>query len=278
MYDFKPKMLSLVFWLFGSIFIISAARAEAPSLPSSPKWEVGLGFGGQDLPHYRGSDQRHNEVLPIPFVFYTGRYVKVNRDGARSEIVKRRRFELNLSADLALDADADSNRARAGMEALDTALELGPSFNILLLGDSFKNGWSLRLPIRAVTTVGAGLRLRSRGYVFNPRLTWRTANVWQNWKLSTSLGALWGSRSYHEYYYSVAPEHVTPNRTAYQAKSGFAGLYSKLSARKNMGSWLLGFSIRYDNLDGAVFEQSPLVKSKHYTVYSGAIAKTFWAF
>lgn len=256
----------------------SHAASETASSSSSPKWQVGLGVGGQDLPHYRGSDQRHSEAIPIPFVFYTGRYLKVNRDGARTELVKRRRLELNMSADVALNADADSNRARAGMEALDTAFELGPSLNILLQGDSFKEGWSLRLPVRAVMTVGDGLSLRSRGFVFNPRLTWRTANVWQNWGLSTSLGILWGSQSNHEYYYSVEPEDATTTRSAYQAKSGFAGAYSKISARKYIGSWLIGASIRYDNLDGAVFEQSPLVKSKHYTVYSAAIAKTFWAF
>lgn len=263
--------------LFVTLCLFSIATLQAQEGAGSPRWELGVGVAGQDLPHYRGSDQRHTQVLPIPLGFYTGRVIKVNRDGARGELLKGARFELNLSADVALNADNEDNRARQGMPELDSAFELGPSLNILLSGNSFSEGWSLRLPVRAVATVG-GDGARSRGYVFNPRVTWRKPDVWQGWGVSSSVGALWGSQTYHRYYYSVADVYETATRPRYQAQAGFAGYYSKLSIRRRTGTWIAGLSLRYDNLSGATFADSPLVNTQHYIALSFGVGKVFWVF
>ena len=37
-----------------------------------PLWELGVGVGALRLPHYRGSDQSHNFLLPVPYLVYRG--------------------------------------------------------------------------------------------------------------------------------------------------------------------------------------------------------------
>ena len=43
--------------------LLMAQRAQA----NEPLWELGLGAGALLLPHYRGSDQAHNWLLPVPY-------------------------------------------------------------------------------------------------------------------------------------------------------------------------------------------------------------------
>ncbi len=255
-----------------------AYSAEDGETRNNPRWEVGLGLGGQALPDYRGSNQTHVKVLPLPLILYTGRYIKINRDGARGEIFENNRVQFNLSADAALSGDGDDNHARAGMPALDSAFEVGPSLNIRLTGPSFSDGWALRFPARIVVTVG-GEGIRQRGYVFNPRLVWRKPAVLGDWNIGVSLGALWGSEKYHSYYYAVTPEYATQTRPSYQARAGYSGSYSKVSLRHRSASgWLFGVYARYDNLAGATFEHSPLVRTEHYGAIGFGLGKTLWAF
>ena len=41
-----------------------------------PLWELGLGVGALRVPHYRGSDQDHGWVLPVPYFVYNGEVLK----------------------------------------------------------------------------------------------------------------------------------------------------------------------------------------------------------
>ena len=267
-----------------SVSSLVYCEANTPSSPNAltnaagkPRWELGFGVGGQALPDYRGSNQTHIKALPLPLILYTGRYIKINRDGARGELFENSRIQFNLSADAALSGDGDDNTARAGMPELDSAFEAGPSLNIRLSGPSFNDGWALRFPARVVVTVG-GEGVRQRGYVFNPRLVWRKPVIFGGWNLGVSLGALWGSDKYHSYYYAVAPEYATQARPVYEARAGYSGSYSKISLRRRWSSgWLLGVYLRYDNLSGATFEHSPLVRTEHYGAIGFGLGKTLWA-
>ena len=271
----KLSMSKTGVWL-GTVLSCMAMSAESAET-DKPKWEAGIGLGAQDLNHYRGSDQRTTTILPLPFALYSGKYLKINRDGARGEVFKAKKVELNISADAALSGSSEPNRAREGMPDLDSSFELGPSLNFLLAGESFSDGFALRLPARVVVTAGSD-GVRQRGYVFNPRFTWRKPNAFAAWNSSVSLGALWGNHKYHAYYYSVDDEYVTDTREAYKAGAGFAGYYSKFSVSRRWDTWLLALSVRYDNLSGATFEDSPLIRTKNYSTFSFGVAKTFWTF
>lgn len=263
--------------LMGFTLLMMSATAHTQELASNkPRWGFGLGVGGQALPDYRGANQTHVKALPFPLILYTGRYVKINRDGARGELFDNNRVQFNVSADAALSGDGDDNTARQGMPELDSALEIGPSLNIRLSGPDFNSGWALRFPTRVVFTVG-GDGVRHRGYVFNPRLVWRQPKVFEQWNLGVSLGLLWGNNKYHSYYYGVDSAFATAERPEYRAGAGYSGSYSKVSLRRKWSNgWLLGVYVRYDNLSGATFENSPLVKTEHYGALGFGVGKVFW--
>lgn len=223
---------------------------------------LGVGIGGQYLPHYRGSRETHTRVLPIPVVEYKGRILKSDRDGTRAEFSLSERIEFNISADLALNDGAEDNRLRQGMPELESEFQLGPSLNIDLTGNGFNRGLILRLPIRPVITIGSDVNYI--GYTFNPVVTWIKPDVFDHWRVSLDLGALYGSQDYHEHYYSVTSEYVTASRPEYYAKSGFSGTFSELGISSRHKNLFYGISFRYDNLSNAVFYKSPLVETDNY--------------
>lgn len=256
--------------------------AASPSLQASElrsELHLGAGIGGQYLPHYRGSRETHTTVLPIPFIEYRGRILKSDNDGTRLEFTLAERIEFNVSADLALRESIDDNPLRAGMPELKSEFQLGPSINIDLTGDGFKRGLVLRLPIRPAITVGDGVDYI--GYTANPMITWMSPTLFYDWRMSVDLGVLYGSRDYHQHYYSVAPQYATALRPEYSATDGFSGTFTELGIGSRKGNLMYGFNFRYDNLRNASFRNSPLVETDNYwsvTFGIGWFFKSwFWA-
>lgn len=252
-------------------FFIGAANSYADEFKH--ELQFGLGVGGQYLPHYRGSEETHTKVLPIPVVEYRGRIFKSDRDGTRAEFSLAERIEFNVSADLALNDGAEDNRLREGMPELESEFQLGPSINIDLTGQGFNRGLILRLPLRPAFAVGSDFEYI--GYTVNPMVTWIKPHVFNRWRLSLDLGALYGSHDYHEHYYSVAPQYVTATRPEYKADDGFSGTFTELSVGSKSGNLVYGVSLRYDNLRNAVFYPSPLVETDDYWSVSFGIGWLF---
>lgn len=240
-----------------------------------PRWEFGVALGGQVLNDYRGSKENQLQVYPIPFLVYRGDFLKADRNGVRGEFLANDKIELNLSGETSLNGQSADNELREGMPELESAFELGPSININLTGENFSNGWQLRLPLRVVVTAGES-GVHHRGYNFNPRFTYTKPDLFGDWRGKFNIGALYGSESYHDYYYTVADRFVTEDRVRYQAEAGFSGYYFKSSISRRKGDFWYGLSVRYDNLSGASFEDSPLVETKDYYAISFAIAWINW--
>jgi outer membrane scaffolding protein for murein synthesis (MipA/OmpV family) len=78
-----------------------------------------------------------------------------------------------------------------------------------------------------------------------------------------AAGLLFANERQHDYYYQVDPAFATPARPAYDADGGFSGsrFGFALTGRKR-DLWAALF-LRYDNLSGAEFEDSPLVRTRH---------------
>jgi len=68
----------------------------------------------------------------------------------------------------------------------------------------------------------------------------------------------------------VAPQYATAGRPAYEAASGYAGMQYLAALSKRFPKYWVGAFVRYDNLSGATFENSPLVRQKDYV--AGGIA------
>ncbi len=262
------RTLFVFVFLFGCSFVCYADE-------SSPTWELGVALGGQVLRDYRGSSESQVQVYPIPFLVYRGDFFKVDRNGVRGEFLSNDRVQFNLSGETALNGSSDDNELRQGMPELESAFELGPSVNINLSGDDFSRGWQLRLPLRAVITAGES-GIHSRGYNFNPRFTYTKPDLFGGWRGRINIGGLFGSKRYHDYYYRVDEQYVTPTRASYDANGGFSGYYFKTSLSRRKGDFWYAASFRYDNLSGASFEDSPLVETKDYFAISFIVAWLGW--
>ena len=246
------KYFAFVLILLGSV----SAKAK-------PLWEFGIGMGGQYVADYRGSGDYQAQVLPVPFLIYRGDKFRIDRGGIRSDLFKNKVWEINVSGEASLAGVGDDNELREGMPDIDPTFEIGPSLNIALDGNVEDDGWLFRLPIRAVTALNTS-GPEYVGYVINPKITYldRTES---GWRTSTSVGALWGSEKYHDYFYEVAPEFTQMNRPFYDAQSGFSGYYFKTSFGQLAGDWRWAVSLRYDNLSGTDFsDNSPLVETDDY--------------
>jgi len=252
----------------------SIAKADEPK----PTWEVGLALGGQYLADYRGSSSYNARVLPVPFFIYRGNRIKLDRRGLRGDLLDSKAWEVNISGEVSLAGGQEENALRSGMIQLDPTFEVGPSFNIALDGNVKDDGWLLRLPVRTVFAAGPNVNgVEYVGYLFNPKITYENDPGGDAWRFRTSLGFSYGSELYHDYYYQVDSAFVSEARPFFNAKAGYSGSYFKAGVSKRSASWRYGVSIRYDNISGTDFSESPLVETDHYFSVSFILAKFLWA-
>lgn len=239
-------------WL-GAAAGIAAAPVHAKDT-EAPLWELGGGAAALRLPHYRGSEQSRNWLLPLPYAIYRGRFLRADREGARAVLVERAAFEVDLSVAGSAPTNSEDNRARQGMPDLAPTFEFGPNANL-----TFARGpdWKveLRAPLRAAFTVQRSMR--QVGWTASPYVTaeW----VQAGWDVGARVGALWGDRRFNGYTYDVAPEFATLVRPAYRAPSGWAGWQATVGGSRRFGSLWLGLFARVDDVGQAAFAPSPLV-------------------
>jgi outer membrane scaffolding protein for murein synthesis (MipA/OmpV family) len=227
------------------------------------KWELGFGVGDISGPDYRGSDEYRNYVAPIPYVIYHGKYIQSDRDGLRGNVFKSPRYELTFSATATIVPKADENKAREDMPTLGSTIEMGPALNVKLI-DNPTNGLILQIPLRAVVAVTGSERGYS-GLVFEPQFMYR--KTFKNWQYSQRLGVSFADEQYHDYYYSVAQEFITPERNFYDAHGGYSGIFTQAAISRTLQigneETKLAFFLRYENIDNTAFADSPLVKTNH---------------
>jgi outer membrane scaffolding protein for murein synthesis (MipA/OmpV family) len=250
----KTRRLSL---LAGLLLAISVAAAE-----QKPKWELGAGVTTISLADYRGSREYSSISLPFPYLEYRGQFLRADREeGVRGRLFENTQLELNISGAFSPTVDTDDNPLREGMPALDPTFEIGAALDVNLSGASLKEGWLIRLPVRAVYAV-ADRRIEHIGWLAHPHLAYR--HRYEKWSLRAYAGPLLADNAYHDYYYRVAPEYVRAWRNEYNPGGGYSGLASGISVTRRWGRLWAGAFIRYDNLAGARFETSPLVETRHY--------------
>lgn len=260
----KRSVLSsypLVFW----VSLVTLASAQTCSAQQLPRWEAGLGFGGLSLPDYRGSDERRGYLLPLPYVVYRGDVIKADREGARAQIVGLEPFHLDFTLGASVPVSSTKNQARAGMPGLAATIEIGPSLDATLFrSDDERIKLRLRLPVSYGVTLDQPLG--GNGWQTNPNLNVDITDLLSVNRLSLGmrLGPIFATRQRHSYYYDVAPQYATATRPAYQAGAGYSGTQFAASLTKRFDRFWVGAFMRYDNLNGAVFADSPLVKTRNY--------------
>jgi len=240
----------------------------------APLWEVGAGVAFIDFPDYRGSDERHTYVLPVPYVVYRGEFLKVDRENVRGLFFKSDKAEVEVSLNGSVPVKSFDNRVRQGMPDLEPTLEVGPSLNLFLLHSEPKQtSFDLRLPVRPVIDINA----KYFGYVFQPQLDLDVHDIAGNigWNLGLAAGPIFADQRYHQRLYGVDPAYATAVRPAYTARGGYAGSQIISALSKHYPHYWVGGFVKWDTLHGAVFEDSPLVKSKQNFTAGFAVSWIF---
>lgn len=230
---------------------------------TAPRWEVGLGLSTLSLPDYRGADRSRRYVLPFPYVTYRSDRFTADRSGLKAELLDRGRLELDVSLAASVPVRSSGNVARDGMPGLRPTLEIGPQ----LLADLWRSAdrrvlLQAQLPLRYVFQVSGDAN--DVGLTFNPRLMldFRDVLGYRGWNVAVLGGPMFATRRHHDYYYSVEPVYATAARAAYRAGGGFGGWQMTLGVSKRFARHWFGGFVRIDRLDGAVFEDSPLVRRR----------------
>jgi len=261
---------TLVAMLAGLALMPNAVRAEQQE---KPLWEVGAGVAAFSFPAYRGSDQTNNFLLPVPLVTYHGDFFKADRHGIRGSFFDSDRVDLTVSMALSPPASSEDIKARSGMKDIEGTFEIGPQMDFTFWRSENRARFvKLLMPLRAAFTVESSPK--DIGWVFHPKLNMDITDLpnMPGWNLGLLAGPLFGDKRQHAYYYSVDPQYATAGRPAYEAKAGYAGMQYLVGLSKRFPKFWVGSFVRYDNLSGATFEDSPLVRQKDYFAAGLAIS------
>lgn len=238
-----------------------SAPVHAQTHEQKPLWELGIGVAPLTMPAYRGSENQEFYLVPMPYVIFRGDFLKVDREGIRGLLYDTPKLRVDISADGAIPASSDKGDARENMPDLDPVGEIGPSVNYLLYENN-RARLRFRLPIRAVFASDFTF-IDHEGWKAHPQINLDLMDMAGGWNFGVTLGPIFADRRYHAYYYEVKPEYVTKSRPAWEAEGGYSGSSLLFSASRRFENTWVGMFLRYDNLAGAVFEDSPLVETRH---------------
>jgi len=240
-----------------------------------PLWEFGLFNAAARLPHYRGSDEYKWYVLPLPYIIYRGDIIRANREGIRGIFYDSEYIETSISLYGNPPVSSD-NKAREGMSDLDAIFEIGPGIKWFVFGRHPKDSLYLRLALRAAYSLGFdhGVNISYQGLRSGINLIYFNQSFFEKYGLSYGLnaGIDFSNSQLHSYFYDVGHEDVRPGRPYYKSDSGYSGFSLAGTLQKKLTHNLsLGFYTRWDNISGAVYDDSPLVKRDNNFIFGTAL-------
>lgn len=226
-----------------------------------PLWEAGLGIGAISFPDYLGSRNQTNYVVPVPYFVYRGRILRADKNGVQARLFDTARANTDLSLGASPPVRSNSDSERSGMPNLQATVAFGPAMEVhLWASETRRMRLDFRLPVRAVFTVER--QPRQVGWQATPVLNLDIADPpgLPGWNLGLQAGPIFADRRYNRTYYGVDPQYATAERPAYTAGGGYAGSqFTVALSRRFRGFWVGAFA-RMDDLHGAVFADSPLVR------------------
>lgn len=262
-----------------AMLLAGTATADDAVL-QKPLWEIGLFNVVASLPDYRGSDESTLYAFPLPYLIYRGTNLRATREGVRGIFFQNDWIETSLSVSGNPPVNRN-NRARAGMPELDAIGELGPAVKWFFMGRDPVDKLYLELSARAVASVSFahGPQVRYQGIAGNLGTVFYSQSRVHDLgiRYHLSAGAYFGDAGYHRYFYQVDPAYATADRPAYTPQAGFGGTYASASMQYEITPTLaIGFYSRWDNLSGASFVGSPLVKQENNVVIGAALILKPW--
>jgi outer membrane protein len=254
--------MSISYRVIVALLLLSFLSPGYAICKERPLWELGVGLGLLQIPDYRGSDENRLYLLPYPYVVYRGDIFKVEEQNISGQILKTDLILLNFSFYGAVPVRSSRNSARSGMQDLDPTFELGPALTIRIREskeDKYK--LELYLPVRAFFSTNFP-SVSHEGWIFSPRVNFMKDDLIPDTglNLGISAGPIFADSGYHDYYYTVAPAYATADRPAYSAGGGYSGSTLTVGLDKLYKQFYFFAVVSADFLQGASFENSPLVK------------------
>ena len=249
--------------LVSAIVIVGAEETDMSTQITNPLWEVGVFAGGAYIPYYKGSDENRSFAFLLPYVVYRGDVINLDEDSLTGRFLKTEFAELDFSISGEVNKNDD---ARIVMPELDPLMfAVGPALKIFFKRKA-KAGYDLylSLPFRAaisadfddtIDTSYQGLQGKVNLFYANNELL-----PDKKCEFVAAIGVGFMDSELAGYYYDVDDHYVQAGRPAYRSGGGYSGLSGTLDVMYHATD---NFSVRFytsvDFLDGAVFEDSPLV-------------------
>ena len=240
--------------------VANASNSDLALETSDNYWQLGVGLSYTRLPHYLGSNESKNYLIPFPHIVVKTKYLSVDRSVIKGHLLSSDTFKFDISFGGSFKVDSSDNELRQGMPDLDYILETGPSLNWLISGrfDSKRN-IAFELPVRAaIATDFSGVDFI--GWRIVPTVHWK--NKWGDknyWQIDNKLRLLYATEKYHDYLYSVDDEFIVPGRAGYKAEKGYGGWQYKFDLKYKKDNLLYGFFATYSNIVQANYRDSSLV-------------------
>lgn len=256
-----------------SAFTEPISTNSSPDLAGLPKWEVGVFGMVSRVPLYRGADEYKWYSFPLPYFIYRGEYIQADKDGVRGLFYKGVRLELDLSMS-GNPPVKNEGGARGGMPELDPLIEVGPAAKFYLHHGEKVKAMFLELSARGVFSIDMD-DLTPRYEGLRSSLSLVLAGIRpspaSSWTAGLKTGLDFSDRDYNSYFYNVDEAYVTPDRPYYQSQGGYGGTFvSGWISRRLFDGVSVAMYARLDNVDGAVFDDSPLVRARNsYMVGAG---------
>lgn len=258
------------------IFILLVSSiAYADNGKSETQWELGIGLAALDIPLYPGSSQRQSYFVPLPHILYRSENLKIE-NGIDATLLRTSRTRFNISADFAVPVNSQDSDIRAGMPDLDLVIQAGPSLEVTLAGGRFKPfHLRLDLPIRAAIATDFR-QAENVGWLFEPRVSFESRRPHKTGFANLiSVALRFSDEELHNFYYQVRPEFVVPGREKFDASGGYSGLSVDYIANWRTNDFIFFALLRYQNLNGAAFENSPLVEQNSYLMIGAGMTWIF---
>lgn len=257
--------------------LAAPAVARAQENDRRPLFELGIGGGGAWIPDYPAADQNRLRGIPFPYLVHRGEILRADDRGLRTDVYRGSALEFSFAFSGAFPVSSEDNRAREGMPDLDWLGEVGPGLRYTVWTGTPAPGRRpdrrllLELPVRAVFSTDL-TSIRFRGLTAEPNIVFEQRGLFlRDSRLRLSLGPIFGTERFQDYFYEVAPEFARPGRPAYDARGGYLGTRLQLSYRLPLSdsiSFVAGG--RVENFTGAANRDSPLFRREvNYTLAAG---------
>ena len=209
------------------------------------EWEIGAALAALQIPLYPGSADHRQYLLPLPYLKVRSEFLDVDQ-GIRAKLFRGTRIRLSMSADLGVPVRSKDSLVRKGMPNLDTVVQFGPLLEINMAG-SREGPWDLRFELPARIAIASDIKsVHNLGWIYEPRFSYETYR-------SSSTGFFWKITAFS-----------TATRPEFTSGSGYGGSFADIIASWREDELIYWSYLRYQNLAGAVFENSPLVEQKNY--------------